>query len=237
MPQTKIAILANFKPGYKPHEAMHSCFEDLRNAFDLNFEWIPTELLADSAEHVLSGYDGIIAGSGPYQSKQGILNGIRYARLNNIPFMGTCSGFGYAVLEFGQSLFGLSDVFHPYERPDLAADETFLQPLNNCPTEMVPITFKPVPGTLAAAIYEDQPVVTELSHCVYGVSAAMLPVFANAGLVSSAVDDHGETKVMEYQPNDFFIITLFLPQLNPAGNAPHPLIARFLQAAVNRTRH
>lgn len=230
----KIAILADFKPGYRPHMAMHECFEGLQDSFGFAFEWLPTELLANRADTILSNYNGIIAGSGPYQSKQGIINGIRYARLNNIPFMGTCSGFGYAVLEFGQWFFGLSDVFHPYEYPGLPPGQTFLQPLNSCPTEMVPISFTPVTGTLAADIYKNRTQVQELSHCVYGVNAAMIPDFTAAGFFPSGMDRDNETKIIEYRPNDFFIITLFLPQLNPDGNEPNQLIGRFLHAALNR---
>jgi CTP synthase (UTP-ammonia lyase) len=235
MSQNKVGVLGNFNPQYPPHYTMNNHFRDLQEKYAFTFEWIPTETLAHGADETLNGYSGIVAGSGPYQSKEGVINGIRYARQQNIPFMGTCSGFGYAVLEFGQSLFNLQSVYHPYEKADLDEEETFLQVLNSCGTGMQTISFKPVKGTLIDEVYHHSPVVFEESHCTYGVSSRMTPVFEQAGLIASGMDDEGEPKIMEYNRNDFFVITMFLPQFRSSLEAPHPLIAAFLEVAAKRS--
>ena len=193
-------------------------------------EWVPTETLVDDAPSVLKKYAGIIAGSGPYKSKTGVINGIRYARQNNIPFLGTCSGFGYAVLEFGQSVFNLQNVYHPYEGIELAPNETFLQQLEFCSHEMHTISFKPVVGTLTSKIYGEAAIVQEESHCYYGIKNEMVAVFAENGFVVSGRDDSGEPKIMENSKNSFFIITLFLPQLKPGFTTQHPLLAAFFNS-------
>src|ERR1700753_1965944 len=131
--KNRIAILGNLNPQYEPHYSMNAFFDSQQHAFD--YDWVPTEMLTDDAGSILKKYQGIIAGSGPYQCKEGVINGIRYARENNIPFLGTCSGFGYAALEFGQSLFKLDQIYHPYENPDLPPNETFLQQLAFCSRE------------------------------------------------------------------------------------------------------
>ncbi|HEY9001660.1 MAG TPA: hypothetical protein VIM89_09935 [Mucilaginibacter sp.] len=232
MPNHRVAILGNPNENYGPHRRMNDCFREFQTKLDFTFEWILTENLIENPGRVLSGFQGIIAGSGPYLSKEGVINGINYTRTHNIPFLGTCSGFGYAVLEFGQSLFKLNTVHHPYEDVELSMNETFLQPLNNCSTGMRTISFEPVKGSLTAAVYKNASVIQEESHCTYGISTHMAPLFAEAGLITSGCDDEKEAKIMEYKNNDFFIITLFLPQFRSSVESPHPLLSSFFQAVM-----
>jgi CTP synthase (UTP-ammonia lyase) len=207
---------------------MNAYFNDLANRFE--YEWVATEMLVGDAQSVLQKYQGIIAGSGPYKSKEGVIIGIRYARENNIPFLGTCSGFGYAVLEFGQSTFQLEQVHHPYEGIEMPPGETFLAPLGFCCPEMHTISFKAEAGTLTGRIYGEGAVVYETSHCYYGIKKEMVAVFDKNGFIVSGRDDDGEPKIMEYTKNDFFIITLFLPQLKAGLAEPHPLLAAFCRS-------
>jgi len=234
MNRFKIGILGNLDENYQPHYRMNDSFRDLQGTFDFTFDWIPTETLVDNAPVILSQYQGLVAGSGPYQSKEGVINGIRYARENNIPFFGTCSGFNYAVLEFGQALFQLPAVHHPYEDVALQPNEIFLQPLSFCGTGMHTINFKPVKGTLTDKIYNMAEIVYEESHCTYGVSLQMISVFDKEGLIVAGCDEEGEAKIMEYNRNDFFIITLFLPQFRSTLQNPHPLIRAFFEAALKK---
>ncbi len=230
MNKYKVAILGNMNADYEPHSAMNRCFTDFRQTVDFGFDWVPTEALENNEADILDNYQGIVAGSGPYKSKAGVINGIRYARKNNIPFLGTCSGFGYAVLEFGQSIFNLDTVYHPYEKADLRPGEIFLRQLAYCCAEMHTISFTPVKGTLTAVAYNHAAIVREESHCVYGVNRDMTDIFANEGLIVSGMDDEGEPKIMEYNRNDFFVITLFLPQLKSGIQNPHPLLSAFFKA-------
>jgi CTP synthase (UTP-ammonia lyase) len=226
--KNRIGILGNFNPHYEPHYSMNACFDAVKDRFE--YEWLPTEMLDVNASLIPDKYQGIVAGSGPYKSKTGVINGIRYARENDIPFLGTCSGFGYAVLEFGQAIFNLENVYHPYEAADLAPGETFLQQLEFCCPDMHTINFRPLKNTLTSKIYSEAIEVHEESHCYYGIKNEMIDVFDKNGLVVSGRDDSGEPKIMEYNRNNFFIITLFLPQLKPGLTGPHPLLAAFLNA-------
>lgn len=226
-----IAILGNVKETYEPHYVMSKVFRDMQQHILFEFEWVPTETLIHDAPQKLSPFQGIVAGSGPYRSKEGVINGIRYARENNIPFLGTCSGFGYAVLEFGQSVFQLETVRHLNEGVPLAPNETFLQSLNYCSMDNHFTHFKTRPGTLTSLVYGHEEQVSEITHCSYGVHLDMIPIFAKEGLVVSAQDEEGEPKIMEYDRNDYFVIVLFLPQLQSTPDHPHPLISAFVKAA------
>ena len=233
MGKFKVAILGNLNESYLPHYTMNTVFSDFQQSFPFEFKWVPTESLTENVADKLNTYSGIVAGSGPYTSKDGVINGIRHARLNNIPFFGTCSGFGYAVLECAQSFFNLADVQHPHDN-NLPENEVFLQQLNVCGIGMHSIGFNPVKETLASIIYNNQELVHEESHCMYGVSYNMIEKFKDHGLIVSGTDSDGEPKILEYAKNDFFVITLFLPQLKSTLANPHPLILMFLQSAMKK---
>jgi len=73
----KVGILGNINENYEPHSAMNKCLKDLQETTDFDFEWVPTEILTRNAPEVLNTFHGIIAGSGPYKSKEGVIQGIR----------------------------------------------------------------------------------------------------------------------------------------------------------------
>jgi len=78
------------------------CYDSDRNQFE-NPKFCK-KLESDAVES-LCDFDGLwcVPGS-PYRSMNGALNAIRFARENNIPFIGTCSGFQHAVIEYAQQI-------------------------------------------------------------------------------------------------------------------------------------
>ncbi|MGH9637439.1 MAG: CTP synthase C-terminal region-related (seleno)protein, partial [Candidatus Angelobacter sp.] len=69
--------------------------------FPVEAQWIPTASVFDSGgEKVLESFDGLWAAPGsPYKSFDGMLKGIEFARRRDWPFLGTCGGFQYALIE------------------------------------------------------------------------------------------------------------------------------------------
>ena len=64
-------------------------------------EWIATpDVLAPGGQKKLESCDGLWAAPGsPYKSFDGMLTGIEFARKRDWPFLGTCGGFQYALIE------------------------------------------------------------------------------------------------------------------------------------------
>jgi CTP synthase (UTP-ammonia lyase) len=58
----------------------------------------------------LESFDGIWAAPGsPYKSFDGMLKGIEFARTRDWPFLGTCGGFQYALIECARNVLGIKD--------------------------------------------------------------------------------------------------------------------------------
>lgn len=88
----KIGIIGDFNPRNHSHMMTN---ESLNHAAakagqQIEVEWVPTLSLETAVAPRLRPYDALWCSPGsPYQSMDGALNAIRYAREENVPFLGT----------------------------------------------------------------------------------------------------------------------------------------------------
>ncbi|MCK5557378.1 MAG: CTP synthase, partial [Candidatus Hydrogenedentes bacterium] len=94
----------------------------------VDIQWIDTSDIDDSnVAEALAGADGIIVPGGfGVRGTEGKIACVKYARENNLPYLGICMGFQAAVIEFARNVCGLPD-----------ADSTELNP--DCPTPVISI--------------------------------------------------------------------------------------------------
>ena len=89
----RIAVIGDFNPAYHSHFATSAAIYDAAAKLKLgvHLRWIPTTSLAgDGARKTLNRWDGLVASPGsPYESFEGMLNGIAFARTGDWPFVGT----------------------------------------------------------------------------------------------------------------------------------------------------
>ena len=89
----RIGIIGDFNPKFHSHLATNEALLLAADALSLDVQmtWLPTpELKHECAEELLARYDGLHAAPGsPYQSMEGALAGIRFARTRNLPFTGS----------------------------------------------------------------------------------------------------------------------------------------------------
>ena len=77
----------------------------------VNIKWIDTTGITDAnaAEH-LADVDGIIVPGGfGTRGWEGKISCVRYARENNVPYLGLCLGFQAAVIEFARNFCGIKN--------------------------------------------------------------------------------------------------------------------------------
>jgi CTP synthase (UTP-ammonia lyase) len=68
-------------------------------------EWLPTDEITSASR--ISRFDGLwCVPASPYRSMEGALLAIGHARLHPLPFLGTCGGFQYAVIEYARGVLG-----------------------------------------------------------------------------------------------------------------------------------
>src|ERR1051326_7495053 len=150
----RIGLIGDFSPHVKAHYAIPRAIELALSGLACQAEasWLSTSLLETLPEEKLAGYDALwcVPGS-PYESTEGALRGIRYAREHAIPFLGTCGGFQHAMIEYARNVVGLADATHAEEHPDA---ETLLMVPLTCSLVEQDGTVKFRPGSRIARIYD-----------------------------------------------------------------------------------
>ncbi len=80
------------------------------NDVDVNIKWVHAEEINEgNTAEILKDVDGILVpgGFGGDRGVDGKIAAIKYARENNIPFLGLCLGMQLAVVEFSRNVLGL----------------------------------------------------------------------------------------------------------------------------------
>lgn len=216
------------------NEAIAHCAKYI--GLDQETEWIATNSLESSNNHSITNdslqslnrFDALWCAPGsPYISAQGAMNGIQFARANNIPFIGTCGGFQHVVLEFARNIVGVPELnendFDPYS-PNL-----FISALS-CSLVGETRNIFLTKDTIVAQIYKKQHT-EERYNCSFGLNNHFRSQMQAYGYVTAGSDEDGNTRIFELPKNNFFVATLFQPQLSSTPEHPHPLIVAYLKSA------
>jgi CTP synthase (UTP-ammonia lyase) len=240
----RIGILGDFNPEFRSHHATNDSLQHAARKMNLTVEseWLPTpSLLADGAEKTLSGFDGLWASPGsPYKSLDGMLKGIEFARRRNWPFLATCGGFQYTLIEFARNVLGIADadsaennsgskniVIYPVACavPDRNGEAPKL-------SGAIP-EIRLRPGSYLQSFYgKNVETVTEEFFCNFEVNPEYEWCAMEAGFPVVARGPAGEIRALESPNLLFFVATLFQPQLSSTGSKPHPLVLAFVRAAA-----
>ncbi|AFC29149.1 hypothetical protein PM3016_2261 [Paenibacillus mucilaginosus 3016] len=228
----RVGLIGDYDQEVKAHIAIPQSLELAANDFgyQVHFEWIATPSLEQDFEQKLGNYQALwTVPASPYASMQGALNGIRFAREHQIPFLGTCGGFQHMIIEFARNQIGLSDADHAEEKP--AASFMLVAPLT-CSVSEKTHTFRLAPESKVAAIYGKDEITEQYGICNYGLNPEFAPLLEQAGMRSVGVDEKGETRIMELEQHRFFVGTLFQPERSAFNKIVHPLIKAFLQSTM-----
>ena len=92
-PLIKVGVIGDLDPNHRFHLATNMALIQAAETLSLSVDtsWIPTESLeAGPLEKRLNPFDALWSAPGsPYRSMAGALRGIRFARENGWPFLGT----------------------------------------------------------------------------------------------------------------------------------------------------
>lgn len=239
----RIAVLGDYDPKSPTLPAIEKSLQhaSARLSASVECKWIPTPSLdAPDAPKLLEAFDGIWAAPGsPYQSFDGMLKGIEFARRRDWPFLGTCGGCQYALIECARNVLGIKDA--DSAENNSSSQNIIISPVacavpkraKGAPKLSGPINdIRLRPGSYLQSFYM-QETVTEEFFCNFEVNPDYEWAAMEAGFPVVARGPNGEIRAIESPTHRFFIATLFQPQLSSTAKKPHPLILAFLQAAAD----
>ncbi|XP_062216809.1 uncharacterized protein LOC133916924 [Phragmites australis] len=213
-------------------------------------EWVPSCDLEDSAAKetpkaykkawkLLKGADGILVPGGfGDRGVQGKILAAKYARENNVPYLGICLGMQIAVIEFARSVMKLRGANSTEFDPATTSPCVIFMP-EGSKTHMGATmrlgsrrTYFQVNGCTSAKLYGNASSVDERHRHRYEVNPEMVPDFERAGLSFVGKDESGRRmEIIELPSHKFFIGAQFHPEFKSRPAKPSPLFLGLIAAA------
>jgi CTP synthase (UTP-ammonia lyase) len=215
-----IALLGDHQ-GHRSHLELDALRPMLADEFGVTAEWVPTDSGFD-----VTGYDGVwlVPGS-PYADDAAVLAALTVVREDGVPFLGTCGGMQYAVLEYARSVLGAAAT---HAESDGESDDNAVVRLA-CSLQGEQRLVTPVPGTRFAAWVPEPFLGTHF--CSYAPTLAVVRRLERQGVVVGATAPDAGAEVLEFPDHPFYVTSMFQPHVGALAGAPvHPLVTAFLAA-------
>lgn len=213
-----------------------------RNNAGVNITWIDSKDFEKDLSNLekLRNYDGIIVPGGFGTSGvEGKINAIRFARINDIPFLGLCLGLQLAVIEYARNMCGLKNATSS-EFSDNHNENNVIDIL----PEQKEVKYKG--GTMRLGSYKaiirsetivhylyEKLVVYERHRHRYEVNPEYHDILTKNGLVFSGVSPCGRlVEFIEIPEHKFFVATQAHPEFKSSLLKPAPLFNGFIKACL-----
>ena len=237
----KIAIVGKY---VKLEDSYISVVESLQHAGFANkvkveIEMVDSEtIIAQNVKTKLSKYDGIVVPGGfGNRGIEGMIETIKYAREEKVPFLGICLGMQMTVIEYARNVLGIKD----------ANSAEFS---NNTKNSVIHIMetqkdIKKKGGTMRLGSYPCIIKDDSLANEVYGTNKIderhrhrfeynneYKERLEEAGLICSGTSPDGNlVEIVEIKDHPYFIAGQFHPELKSRPNRPAPLFVGLIKAS------
>ena len=210
---------------------------------DVKIKWIDTTDITDeNAAGYLDDVDGIIVPGGfGTRGAEGKIACIKYARENNLPYLGLCFGFQMAVIEFARNVCGLS-----------RANSTEIEP--DCPEPVIDVLpeqkkieglggnmrlgghdIELKAGTMASKLFGKADSVRMRFRHRYEVDPRYIERLEKAGLIfSGKAPNQPIMQILELPDHPYFFGTQAHPCLTSRPLRPQPMFVGLVAAAMKK---
>lgn len=209
------------------------------NRCKVNVRPIHSEGITEENTAALAGLDGIIVAPGfGHRGIEGKITAIKFARENNIPFLGICLGMQCAVIEFGRNVLNLKDAHStemnpntPYPVIDIMEEQKKI--FNKGGTMRL--------GSYPCKIEKNTKVydayceveIEERHRHRYEFNNKYLKNYTEAGLVPVGMNvKNNLVEIVELKGHPWFVGIQFHPEYKSTVAQPHPLFVDFIKASI-----
>jgi CTP synthase len=228
------------------HDAYKSIVESLVHAGAVNsakvkINWIHSESIKDdNAAEKLSHLNGMIVAPGfGHRGLNGKIIATKYARENNVPFLGICLGMQVAVIEFARNVLMLEE-----------ADSSEMNPKTPHPVIDLMEQQKGITnygGTMRLGAYECRIIEKDSNVCKaynkltvyerhrhrYEFNESYREKFIEAGMTPVGMNPETDlVEIMEIPEHKWFVGVQFHPEYRSTVLNPHPLFVDFIKNSL-----
>lgn len=215
-----------------------------KNNTNINITWIDSEKLESLNEEEIKttfkNIDGIIVPGGfGSRGTDGMKIAIRYARENNIPYLGLCLGMQMATIEYANDVLKLK-----------GANTTEFDPKTKYPiVDYLPNQYKGIKlgGTMRLGAYQckikkgtkaykayQKELINERHRHRYEFNPKYKEKFSDGNFIISGVNPQTDlAEIIELKDHPFFIACQFHPEFKSRPLNPHPLFVSFIKASID----
>lgn len=209
------------------------------NEVKVNIESIHSEFINDTTiKNKIAHLDGILVAPGfGERGVEGKIDAVRYARENNLPFLGICLGMQMAVIEFARN------VLHLNKANSTEMDPNTPHPVIDLMEEQKEITH--LGGTMRLGSWECSIKDNSIASEVYGTSQIFERhrhryeynnkyafQLESQGLRSTGVNPKTNlVEIIEIPEHPWFVGVQYHPEYKSTVANPHPLFKAFVKAA------
>jgi CTP synthase len=242
----KVALVGKY---IELHDAYMSVVESLKHAgisndCQVEIKWVDAcTLNEDNYNEVLGDVSGILVPGGfGDRGIEGKILSIKYARENDVPFLGLCLGMQCAVIEFARDAAGLTganssefDSDTKYPVIDLMPEQKDIDEKGGTMRlGIYPCKLKK--DTLAYKAYKEE-VIYERHRHRYEFNNEFRSQLTAEGLVLAGTSpDDRLVEIIELPKLRWFVGVQFHPEFKSRPNRPHPLFRDFVKAALEMNK-
>ncbi|HVF09517.1 MAG TPA: CTP synthase [Abditibacteriaceae bacterium] len=229
-PDTYISVVEALKHG------------GIENEAHVNIKWVDAEGAGENIGEQLQDVDAVIVPGGfGVRGIEGKIAAIRYARENNLPFLGLCLGLQCAVIEFARGVAHLpgansTEFDEAAEHPVIA----ILKEQRHIERKGGTMRLGTYPcsiaaGSLASRLYSRDMVLERHRHR-YEVNPRYHRVLSEHGLRFSGMSpDERLVEMIELKDHPYFIASQFHPEFKSRPTRAHPLFRGLIEAAIQQS--
>ena len=220
----------------------------LKNRLSVHIKYIDSQDVETKGTDVLKGVDGILVPGGfGYRGVEGKILTAKYARENNIPYLGICLGMQIALIEYARNVAGLekansSEFDRNCEQPvvglitewqdaeghiETRDDNSDLGGTMRLGAQQCHL----IEGSKSRTLYGKETIEERHRHR-YEVNNNLLPQIEKAGLkVTGLSADRKLVEIIEVPNHPWFVACQFHPEFTSTPRDGHPLFEGFVKAA------
>ncbi len=249
--EATIAIVGKYVDHSDAYKSLNEALihAGIRTRTQVNIVYIDSETIEDEGVARLKGVDAILVPGGfGERGVEGKIATVRYARENNIPYLGICLGMQVAVIEFARDVAGLegahSTEFLPKSpHPVIGLITEWMAEDGQLETRSAASDLggsmrlggqqcRLQSDTLAFRLYQKD-VITERHRHRYEFNSQYMAKLEQAGMRFSGKSIDGRlVEVIEIPDHPWFLACQFHPEFTSTPRKGHPLFSGFVVAAV-----
>jgi CTP synthase len=215
-----------------------------------NLHWVSSlDIEKEGAKKILSEYDGIVVPGGfGSRGTEGMIETIKYARVNKIPYLGLCYGMQMATIEFARHVAKIRNA------NTTEVDGTTKNPvIHIMPDQEKKLLNREYGATMRLGAWDcvikrgtktekaymagkwikskGQSKISERHRHRYEFNNSYRVQLEKAGLIISGTTPDGKlVEIIELKDHPYFVASQFHPEFKSRPLSPHPLFLGFIQA-------